>query len=523
MLLDNGRCVENNTVDFKECVPETIEQFREKQKLAQEASTGNQESARKLTEILVKESTQLAQVRFGDKAASGVVAIGLFLRASDYSPMERLNVAMALRAWVQVGPNGEVRSRLENVGQYIRPYLDDVSAAAKAPRFINLGRGPALNYGALHPSARGSDAEDAVLWAVGLEITRNSRGDVSAFDGISPLLDVIFFGIPLGKALFSFAKGGIEGLLSAGLRGVGRDALGEGTSPLARALGDCVNSFSANTKVAVEKARKASVAISSLTLGSTVLAYNEQTKTEGEQSVTHTIHHTDQVIVWLTLKTDDEKVETLETTEQHPFYALTAPRADADGVWTDAGKLKFGNWLKRADGRTGMVVEVKRVAQAQEMYNLTVETAHTFFVGDGQWLVHNCNAIVDGVRVAASAEGKTFATTADEVFSGLSSGARRSATVAVSEANGVKVVAINSGASPEAVAAVRSWAESNGYTFVYKPGLTGQAGHAEQVLYGQYSNSVNTIGVSHYTGPCPGCQQAFNGTGVQIAWTGIWK
>jgi hypothetical protein len=24
------------------------------------------------------------------------------------------------------------------------------------------------------------------------------------------------------------------------------------------------------------------------------------------------------------------------------------------------------------------------------MYNLTVAQAHTFFVGDGQWLVHNC-------------------------------------------------------------------------------------------------------------------------------------
>jgi A nuclease family of the HNH/ENDO VII superfamily with conserved AHH len=25
------------------------------------------------------------------------------------------------------------------------------------------------------------------------------------------------------------------------------------------------------------------------------------------------------------------------------------------------------------------------------MYNLTVDKAHTFFVGDGQWLVHNCS------------------------------------------------------------------------------------------------------------------------------------
>jgi hypothetical protein len=30
------------------------------------------------------------------------------------------------------------------------------------------------------------------------------------------------------------------------------------------------------------------------------------------------------------------------------------------------------------------------VYKTQEMYNLTVDTAHTFFVGEGQWLVHNC-------------------------------------------------------------------------------------------------------------------------------------
>ena len=28
-------------------------------------------------------------------------------------------------------------------------------------------------------------------------------------------------------------------------------------------------------------------------------------------------------------------------------------------------------------------------AQPQMMYNMTVATAHTYFVGDGQWLVHN--------------------------------------------------------------------------------------------------------------------------------------
>ena len=32
---------------------------------------------------------------------------------------------------------------------------------------------------------------------------------------------------------------------------------------------------------------------------------------------------------------------------------------------------------------------VEVVEQPQVMYNLTVAQAHTFFVGDGQWLVHN--------------------------------------------------------------------------------------------------------------------------------------
>ena len=33
--------------------------------------------------------------------------------------------------------------------------------------------------------------------------------------------------------------------------------------------------------------------------------------------------------------------------------------------------------------------------QPQPMYNLTVEEAHSFFVGDGDWLVHNANCLPD--------------------------------------------------------------------------------------------------------------------------------
>ncbi len=37
-----------------------------------------------------------------------------------------------------------------------------------------------------------------------------------------------------------------------------------------------------------------------------------------------------------------------------------------------------------------MVKSVRLLLRTQPMYNLTVEGAHTFFVSDGQWLVHNC-------------------------------------------------------------------------------------------------------------------------------------
>ncbi len=52
----------------------------------------------------------------------------------------------------------------------------------------------------------------------------------------------------------------------------------------------------------------------------------------------------------------------------------------------------MGDQIRQADGSTGTVWLKWEVHKTQEMYNLTVDTAHTFYVGEGQWLVHNsCN------------------------------------------------------------------------------------------------------------------------------------
>ena len=45
--------------------------------------------------------------------------------------------------------------------------------------------------------------------------------------------------------------------------------------------------------------------------------------------------------------------------------------------------------MRQADGEWGAVEAVAIEARTQVMYNLTVATAHTFFVSQKQWLVHN--------------------------------------------------------------------------------------------------------------------------------------
>jgi Pretoxin HINT domain/DNA/RNA non-specific endonuclease/Pre-toxin TG len=167
--------------------------------------------------------------------------------------------------------------------------------------------------------------------------------------------------------------------------------------------------------VLVSKAQKivqlglTAIAISSVTIGTPVLAFNENSKLEQIQPVTATHVHLDPVLVKLTLETSNGKTETLTTTPKHPFYALTEANPKANGVWVDAGKLKRGNWLKRANNNYGVVKWVQLERQRQEMYNLTVAQDHTFFVGDGQWLVHNVKCPLSVVRGAG---GRTESVTA---------------------------------------------------------------------------------------------------------------
>ena len=117
--------------------------------------------------------------------------------------------------------------------------------------------------------------------------------------------------------------------------------------------------------------------ISDITVGDFALAFNESTGTIGYYKVTAVMKHADLVLVTLMVNG-----ESIVTTPEHPFYIT------GQG-WIPAGALQVGEKILRANGQVGTVKRIAVTKQLQVMYNLTVADAHTFFVGDGQWLVHN--------------------------------------------------------------------------------------------------------------------------------------
>ena len=88
---------------------------------------------------------------------------------------------------------------------------------------------------------------------------------------------------------------------------------------------------------------------------------------------------------------------------EHPFYTRKGWMAAGD-LWLDnptrrswlalVHRPNAVKWWAGIRGQGSVVRGVWRTAlrlrgDTQVMYNLTVAEAHTFFVGDGQWLVHN--------------------------------------------------------------------------------------------------------------------------------------
>ena len=91
----------------------------------------------------------------------------------------------------------------------------------------------------------------------------------------------------------------------------------------------------------------------------------------------------------LTVKVDGHQV-VVHTTEQHPFWN------PAKKMWVDAGDLVASDQVQSRGSAAVNVVHAFNFVALQDMYDLTVDKTHTFYVlaGTTPVLVHNCGGPV---------------------------------------------------------------------------------------------------------------------------------
>jgi RHS repeat-associated protein len=148
-------------------------------------------------------------------------------------------------------------------------------------------------------------------------------------------------------------------------------------------------SFTAETKVSTNQGKQD---IGSLKPGEQVWAYNPKTQKMEFQPIEHVWINHDDDLIDLTLTVPAHEVhgklvaqtsEVIHTNQKHPF--LTQEEG-----FVPVGELVPGMHIVRADGSVGVVSQWVVVPGVETMYNLEVAQDHTFTVGDGQWVVHNC-------------------------------------------------------------------------------------------------------------------------------------
>ncbi|MGW4273292.1 polymorphic toxin-type HINT domain-containing protein [Streptomyces seoulensis] len=111
----------------------------------------------------------------------------------------------------------------------------------------------------------------------------------------------------------------------------------------------------------------------------------ENGKRRGSGTVTALLVHNDDDLVTLTVRDAEGRTSLVHTTSRHPFWD------DADRAWVAAGNLTAGHSLSTATNGHTWVVSVEDESGSADMYNLTVEELHTYYVlaGETPVLVHN--------------------------------------------------------------------------------------------------------------------------------------
>ncbi|GAA6139687.1 hypothetical protein NBRC116583_34340 [Arenicella sp. 4NH20-0111] len=139
------------------------------------------------------------------------------------------------------------------------------------------------------------------------------------------------------------------------------------------------NSFDSDTLVATENGLRP---IHEVKIGDKVWAYNDKTGEKSLQEVTHLIFgEGTKELIDITLETG----EVLTATNEHPFYV--------NNEWVDASDLVEGDYLVSIDDKSIEIEQVKNYRESRDVYNITVDNDHTYYVGVSKVLNHNAQKV----------------------------------------------------------------------------------------------------------------------------------
>ncbi|MEO6086133.1 MAG: RHS repeat-associated core domain-containing protein, partial [Umezawaea sp.] len=174
------------------------------------------------------------------------------------------------------------------------------------------------------------------------------------------------------------------------------------------------NSFAGDTRVRMGDG--STKAISSVQVGDEVTAADPTTGQTGSYAVTDLIVGSGTKQMTELTVSFEGRTSTLTTTDGHPFWA--------DGKWSEAGDLVAGQRVSE-----GEIVGTRSWTEQRTVYNLTVDTLHTFHVvtGDADVLVHNagkCGKALAKVTAGVSKAGRGLASGASAAGRGLSAAGR---------------------------------------------------------------------------------------------------
>ncbi|GGS22538.1 polymorphic toxin-type HINT domain-containing protein [Actinokineospora fastidiosa] len=143
------------------------------------------------------------------------------------------------------------------------------------------------------------------------------------------------------------------------------------------------NSFTGDTPVLLADGTRKP--IKDMRVGDVVLATDPTTGESGPRVVTDVrSHQSERLLYEITVDTADGSGK-ITATDEHPFWVESLQK------WVHAEGLKPGYTFETADHRPATVAGVKPLSERREVYNLTVDDLHTYYVvaGSAVVLVHN--------------------------------------------------------------------------------------------------------------------------------------